>query len=57
MGLVRPRAATARAACAWGTHAAAGHRCRGGLKARAPSFGRPGFATGHRFGGRGGRCQ
>ncbi|ERJ33229.1 hypothetical protein L810_4622 [Burkholderia sp. AU4i] len=35
-----------RHACAWGTHAAAGHRCRGGLKAHAPSFGRPGFATG-----------
>lgn len=35
-----------RHACVWGTHAAAGHRCRGGLKAHAPSFGRPGFATG-----------
>ncbi|MDW9249658.1 hypothetical protein C7S13_6921 [Burkholderia cepacia] len=31
---------------ACGAHAAAGHRCRGGLKAHAPSFGRPGFATG-----------
>jgi len=46
MGWSGPGSQRPSAARAWGTHAAAGHRCRGGLKARAPSFGRPGFATG-----------
>ena len=41
-GCQRHRAARTRVGHACG----GGHRCRGGLKAHAPSFGQPGFATG-----------